>query len=445
MLTVMLALAQAADPPAFQHRPCPMKMAARAICGVVRVPENRARPGGRIIDLNVVVLKPRTPAKLPPLFDIDGGPGLPSTKNVGFYEGNGVSDDRDVVMIDQRGTGGSNGLMCQRLSAVPPTEPMLPPALVEDCLKSLQAKADLRFYGTADAAADLDAVRRVFRYSKIDLFGMSYGTTVALAYMREYPANVRAAVLMGTAPPQAMPPRAHATAAQRALDLALVDCAAKPACNARYPDLRGTLATAKARYTYPELLMERFRTMLYTPQGRANLPLAITAAAAGSTSRLFGGGPPGGPASLYADGMFLAVTCGESFSLMRYEVEAAAARTTMFGDYRLRRQRAACKGWPLVRRHADHLQLPTETNASVLFLSGGMDPVTPPDWADTVAARMKRARHVIIPAGGHIHDGLANDDVCLDMLINPFLAHGDLAKVDASCVASMTSPDYLTK
>ena len=443
MLTAMLALLQVGATPAFQPQPCPMKMAARAICGVVRVPENRTAPGGRRIDLNIVVLKPRTPARLPPLFDIDGGPGLPSTKNVGFYEGNGLSKDRDIVMVDQRGTGGSNGLMCPKLSAMPSSEPMLPPALVADCLKSLRGKADLRFYGTVDAVADLEAVRRALGYKQIDLFGMSYGTTVALAYLRDFPTRVRAAVLMGTAPPQAMPPRAHATAAQRALDIAIADCATKPACNARFPDLPGKLAIAKARYPQPELLMERFRTLLYTPQGRANLPLAITGAAAGFTKRLFDSGPPGPP--LYADGMFLAVTCGESFPLMKYDQESAAARNTLFGDYRLRRQRNACAGWPRVRLSLSHLQLPTATHASILFISGEMDPVTPPAWAETVAKKMKNARHIVIPGGGHVHDGLTNGEQCLDALMNPFLDHGDLRRIDASCVASMTPPDYLAK
>src|SRR5205085_4908499 len=160
-------------------------------------------------------------------------------------------------------------------------------------------------------------------------------------------------------------------------------------------------------------------------------------------ARLLRAQPPGGP--LYADGMFLAVTCGESFALMDYATNAAAARKTAFGDYRLRAQRAACVNWPRVRLSPSHLKLPTVTNASVLFISGEMDPVTPPDWAETVTNKMKHARHVVIPAGGHIHDGLANADQCLDALTNPFLDHGDLAKVDTSCVASMTPPDYLTK
>lgn len=444
MLTALLTLAQLSAEPAFRPKPCPQKMAARAVCGTVSVPENRDRAGGRRIDLNVVVLKPRGPATLPPLFDIDGGPGLPATKNVGFYEGNGVSARRDVVMVDQRGTGGSNGLYCPDLSNMPTTQPMLPVAAVRQCLKTLQPKADLRFYGTADAVADLDSVRRALGHDRIDLFGLSYGTTVALAYLRDYPDRVRAAVLMGAAPPQAMPPRAHATAAQRALDKTLLDCASRPACHRAFPDLGATLAAARARYPRPELLMERFRTLLYAPAGRANLPLAIKNAAAGDTARLFTGGPPGG-AGLYADGMFLAVTCGESFPLMNYARASAAARKTDFGDYRLRTQRAACAGWPVARRSPNHLLLPTRSKAAVLFLSGEFDPVTPPDWAEEVAGKLRNARHIVIPGGGHVHDGMANADTCLDTLTNPFLEHGDLSRIDTSCVASMAPPDYLTK
>lgn len=440
----LVALAQATTTALFRPHSCAEGIPARATCGAISVPEDRSRPGGRSVDLSIVILKSAAPARLPPLFDIDGGPGLPTFKNAEFYASNAVSKDRDVVMVDQRGTGRSNGLACPVLSAVPPTEPMLPEAMVADCLQSLKAMADLRFYGTADAVEDLEQVRRTLGYGKIDLFGLSYGTTVALAYMRDYPANVRAAVLMGTAPPQTMAPRYHAVAAQRALEAVISDCATRPACKARFPEFRQAIETARAGATSPELLMERIRTRMYAPASRAGLPLAIELAAKGDSSRLFGSNQ-GGPPNLTAYGMFLSVTCGESFPLMDYEAAASSARATPFGDYRLRVQRAACLSWPKVRLSPNHLDLPTKTNASVLFISGAMDPVTPPEWADRVAKVMKQARHVIIPAGGHIHDGLTNADSCLDVLSIPFLDHGELDKVDASCVASMTPPDYLVK
>ena len=443
IVTALLGLASALVAQ-FTPQPCAEGLPGRATCGIVAVPEDRSKPGGRTVGLSLVILKSNGPARLPPLFDIDGGPGLPTWKNAEFYAGNGVSKNRDVVMVDQRGTGRSNGLICPELSAVPPTEPMLPKAKVDDCLKAIQDSADLRHYGTADAVEDLEDVRRTLGYAQIDLFGLSYGTTVALAYLRDYPANVRAAVLMGIAPPQTMTPKEHAVAGNRALQAMIGDCASRPACKARFPDLRQSIETARAKAPAPELLMERIRTRMYTPAGRASLPLAIEAAAKGDFSPLFES-TEAAPPSLYANGMFMAVTCGESFPLMDYEAAAKAARATLFGDYRLRVQRAACASWPRVRLSPDHLKLPTETDASVLLISGGFDPVTPPDWADDVAREMKRARHVVIPAGGHIHDGLSNAESCLDALTISFLDHGDPRKVDESCVASMTPPDYLVR
>jgi pimeloyl-ACP methyl ester carboxylesterase len=348
-------------------------------------------------------------------------------------------------MIDQRGTGRSNPLLCPKL-ALPPTEPMLPPQLVRECRKSLQAKSDLRFYGTVDAVEDLDAVRRALGYTKIDLFGLSYGSTVALRYMQRHPSAVRAAVLMGTAPPSLLPPQRHATAGARALDLMFEDCARRPACTSLYPSLRGDLTRAMARLAKPdapisgELFIERLRAMLYSPAGRATVPRIIARAARGDLSPLLKRSPDTGGA--VADGMFLAITCGESFPLMNYERAASAARNTLFGDYRLRRQRAACQGWPRVRLDPQHLRLP-DADIPVLLVSGNMDPVTPPGLAEAVARHLPRARHLVLAEGGHVPDGLTGLEECLDPLMIAFLDHADLAKLDTSCVAGMKAPAYV--
>ena len=437
--------------PVFEPAACPSTLKLpSAKCGTVGVPENRQQPAGRRIALNIIVLASAGPARLPPLFDIDGGPGLPGTKNAAFYASNDVSKGRDVVLVDQRGTGRSNGLECPELAAVKPTEPMLPPAAVERCRDSLKPRADLRFYGTADAVADLDDVRRALGYAKIDIFGMSYGTTVALRYMRRFPDRVRAAVLMGTAPPDAMPPRQHAPAASRALDLMLADCAKDAHCAARFPTLGRDLAGTRERIAAAdgveaaELFMERVRTRMYFPGTRVGLPLAIDRAAKGDMSAIF----PTASATdnlVVADGMFLAVTCSESFGLMDYPAAARQARATPFGDYRLRRQRDACSGWPRARVDPDHRALPTATKASVLIISGEMDPVTPPEWGDTVAAALPRSRHIVVPGSGHIFDGMTGIETCLDPLMIAFLDHGAPEKLDVSCVARMKAPAYILK
>ena len=225
----------AAAPPLFVEQPCTdPAIAAVARCGTVEVPENRARARGRRIALNLVILKAASgQADLPPMFDIDGGPGLAVTKNAGFYATDGAAyrARREIVMVDQRGTGGSNRLGCPELEAPDaPYRPMFPLEAVKRCRKALEAKADLRHYLTADAVADLEAVRIALGYGKIDLSGLSYGTTVALRYMATYPDKVRAALLMGVSPPTAMPPALHAPAAEGAFGLLAAQCEADAAC-----------------------------------------------------------------------------------------------------------------------------------------------------------------------------------------------------------------------
>ena len=446
LLAAAALSAAAPEIPRFEVGPCAQPAVPRAQCGTVDLPENRAAPGGRRIALHVMVIKPDGAPRLPPLFDIDGGPGLPSSKNAGFYASNGISKGRDVVMIDQRGTGRSNALLCAELQTGP-TEPMLPPEAVERCRDALSPKADLRFYGTRDAVSDLEAVRQALGYGQIDLFGMSYGTTVALRYMRRYPDKVRAAILMGTSPPDFLPPQHHATAAERALEQVRGDCEADPECRKAFPGLRADLAKARAmagRRGSPindELLMERLRALMYAPGSRARLPLMVRQAAAGDFKALLAK-PAETGASMIADGMFLAITCGESFPLMNFEAAVTAARRTRFGDYRLRRQKAACADWPLVERDADHLLLPTGSSAAVLLVSGELDPVTPPDYAETVKLRLPRARHIIVPDGGHIPDGVSGLETCLDPVMIDFLDHADLQRLNLACVAAMKGPGF---
>jgi pimeloyl-ACP methyl ester carboxylesterase len=446
--TLLSLLAAVAAQPSFEPATCPASLQIpKAKCGTVRVPENRRIANGREIALNLILLPAaNAPPRLPPLFDIDGGPGLNSTKNAEFYASNAVSKDRDVVLLDQRGTGRSNPLECPELAAVKPTEPMLPPAAVQRCRDLLAAKVDLRSYGTSEAVADLETVRQALGYRKIDLFGLSYGTTVALRYMHRYPGNVRAAVLMGVAPPDAMPPRHHATAAAEALGLLIEDCKRDTVCNRRFPALADTLGRTHSAIAKKdgalaaELFLERLRTRLYAPASRAGLPLAIERAASGDLTGFYGSAGAAGPP--VADGMFLAVTCSESFALMPFDAATAAAKATSFGDYRLRRQREACREWPTAKTDEDHLSLPVDSSASVLVISGAMDPVTPPSWGEAVSRSLRNTRHIVIPGGGHIPDGLSGLETCLDPLMIAFLDHGDPKRLDASCIAEMKAPAY---
>jgi len=452
---ILLALAAtiaATAQPTFVEKLCAESALAKlARCGTVEVPEDRTLQGGRRLQLNVMVF-PATAGKavLPPLFDIDGGPGLPDTKNAGFYAtvGSAYRARRDVVLVDQRGTGGSNPLSCPELaSAEVAYKPLYSRDAVARCRKLLEAKADLKLYLTHQAVADLDAVRAALGYNKIDLFGLSYGTTVALRYLATYPQRVRAAVLLSVAPPSAMPPASHAPAAQRALDLLFAECAAELACRKAFDppnDLDRALQRLSAdKASLPgEIFLEKLRSLMYQPSTSRRIPWIINRAASGNLKPFYDSTFPRGT-SPYYDGVFLSVTCSEGLALMNFQAAVAKARATRFGDYRLQRQRKACDEWPKGEAAADFLG-PVNSPASVLLISGGMDPVTPPQWAEAVAKSLRHARLVAIPASGHVFDGLSGIDTCFDPLVLKFLDTGDLREIDPACLDKMQPPPFTT-
>lgn len=451
MLGLLAAAALGSATPTFLEHPCPApELSGKARCGTVAVPEDRTRPDGRTIELNVIVLPASAERRLPPLFDVEGGPGLPDTKNVGFYltDGAHYHEHRDVVLLDQRGTGASNGLACPELDAAEAAyRPVYPPDAVRRCRAEIQKRADLRDYGTTEAVADLDAVRSALGYDRIDLFALSYGTTFALRYMATYPRRVRAAVLLSVAPPSAMPPRHHAEAAERALRLLFERCRADAACGRAFTsarDLRGaltklgTIAGAPSR----DVFMENLRSLMYAPATARSVPFIMHAAARGDLAPFFAATKSRNPLP-WGLGMYLSITCTESMAQFDFPSAAAAARRTRFGDYRLRRQRQACANWPTGTVPHDFFQ-PVRTKAAVLLISGAYDPVTPPAWAAQAARSLPNGRHVIIPEMGHIFDGLSGVDTCFDPLLLRFYETGDAKSLDASCVTRMKAPPFKT-
>lgn len=420
--------------PRFVSRPCaPTLDAPRAECGVVEVAEDRQQPQGRRIGLNVVVLRALEPAtESAALFFIDGGPGQAATEASSFFAGEGAAyrSQRDVVLVDMRGTGGSNALRCEELHRAP-REPMYPVDLVKACAASLQARADLRQYTTAAAAEDIEAVRQALGYRQIDLNAVSYGTTLALRYIAEHPLQVRTAVLYGTVPADRTPPRHHATAAERGLQLLLQACAKDPACSGGHPDLETSLQQALDRLPPAQrpLFMERLRTQLYSPASSRRVPSMIRQAATGQMQAASEG-------SDFAEGLYLSITCAESLARMPLDEAIEASRATRFGAYRLERQRDACDVWPLAP-HDDHLFDAPTSDVPVLLISGTLDPVAPPEWADQAARRFSRATHWLLPHSAHVPDGLSNLDTCLDANVLRFVAQRSTAGLDLSCADEM--------
>ncbi len=299
--------------PATPLHPCKVPGAREEVlCGTLTVYENRETRTGRTIDLNVVVLPALEPggAKEAPLFPLDGGPGVAATHAAGFYAGEGKKyrRRRDVVLVDQRGTGKSNGLAAPAGTKTPQqflTE-MYPVAYVQELRASLEPRADLTQYTTSIAMDDLNDVRAWLGYEQIDLAGLSYGTSAALVYMRQHPTRVRAAVLMGVAPTDLKMPSHHARAAQRALELLLEDCSGDSACHGAFPELRreweellARLEREPARVEYSppdqsgavtveigrDIFAEKLRSTMYSTAGARQIPLIIHHAARATLGR----------------------------------------------------------------------------------------------------------------------------------------------------------------
>lgn len=445
-LLASLGLAMACAPvkPAYrlESKSCAIDVAG-AECGSVTVPENYDAPQGRAIKLNVVILRSTGPKTAhAPLFELEGGPGVPVSESVPFYAGDGAvyRRNRDLVFVDMRGTGGSNPLRCPALEALAQSRAggaMYPTDLTAACAASLGGRADLRQYTTANAVRDLDAVREALGARQIALDALSYGTTLALAYIAEHPERVSAAVLTSTAPADRTPPRFHAVSADAALTELLSACLADADCAARFPDPFGDLERARRRFPTAEeaeIFAERLRAMMYSPAGARRAPLFLSQAAQGAADA------PHMSAPDIADGLYLSVTCAESFPHFDVEAARAEARRTIFGDYRLRRQSAACAVWPTAPSKPP--QPERVINVPMLFVSGSWDPATPPAWTRQVLPWFPNSRHIVIEGGGHVVDGLSNLETCYDPVIVRFFDTLDPKKLDFGCMKDVRPPRF---
>ncbi|TDM06154.1 MAG: cysteine protease [Ideonella sp. MAG2] len=419
--------AQAAPATNLSLKPCRLKgVEHEARCGVLKRPLNPAQPQGPQIDVHVAVLPAVARVKKPdPVVFFAGGPGQSAIDLAGSISQlmSRFSNRRDLVLIDQRGTGRSAPLKCAEQS---PGEPLAhslsmerQKALWQDCLKTLKAlpHGDLRYYTTSIAMADADAVRAALGYEQVNIVGASYGTRAVLEYMRLFPQRVRRAVLDGVAPPDMVLPATFAVDAQAAMDKLLTDCEADTRCSALYPRLRadwkGLLAAMpqEARILHPVTGREEVLTLTrdhltqwarvphYSPTLASGLPFAITEAKAGRWTPLVGlVSAMTGPRGLgLAMGMHFAVVCAEDMP----RLPSAAAAATDFGDGTVRQYQEACADVTAGTPPPGFYTLPPAT-VPALLLSGGADPATPPRHGERVGKALGGlARHVVVPQAGH--------------------------------------------
>ena len=427
-------------------------------CGQIQRPLDPAKPDGKKIDVHYVVLPSKDKNKLPDaVFLLAGGPGQSAVAAAGFGEAvlGKLNRRRDLVFVDQRGTGKSASLKCVALEEsdkMLDKDSALQASL--DCMRDLQKMphGDLQFYSTSIAVQDLEAIRVAQNYSAINLVGASYGTRVGLEYLRQYPQSVRRLVMDGVVPPDL---NLLGTDAQIALDGVFADCLKSKRCNAAYPELANTwkrLLNSTPRqvtFTNPRLLTSISMKLaredligmvlkaLYSPVMTSVLPYAITQAEQGKLDPLLslsGSFNQPGPGGLTL-GMHYSVWCGEAYAKPR----PASAVSDEFTARSAESYDKICASWPRADIPKEFYTIPS-AKSPVLLLSGGIDPVTPTRNGDQVAKALgAKARHVSIENMGH---GLLMHG-CVREVVDKFLAaknDDEALKVDTSCVRQIPRP-----
>ena len=436
-------------------------------CATLEVFENRETRQGRRIGLNIVVLPATARIKEgDPVFVFAGGPGQAATDlaRESLAIVGGLNAKRDIVLIDQRGTGKSNGLGCKFGDTNTPEmidlvkRELMSRKLLQECRDTLARRADLTLYTTTIAMADIDEARTALGYRKINLWGGSYGTRAAMEYLRRYPHQVRSVVIDGVAPPSLALPATFARDAGAVYEKMLTACEAELSCSKQFPRLRSqvddllagldrqprkiTLAdplTGNPReigLTRDGVLMAVFST-LYVPEMVALLPAALARAKQGDYTSLMAMSAAFGD---FAEdkifmGMRFSVVCAED--VPRITAASSEQDRAPFGGLFVREFAKGCEGWPKGVMAKD-FDLPVTSDKPVLILSGGLDPVTPPPFGEEVKRTLSNALHLVANNVGH---GVSSRG-CAPRLIKKFIESASVAGLDGKCLERLPRPMF---
>jgi pimeloyl-ACP methyl ester carboxylesterase len=369
--------------------------------------------------------------------------------------------DRDLLLVDQRGTGRSGALRCDLYSAQDPAaslRDLFPLAAVKKCERRLRAHADLTQYTYAHFANDLEHVRRALGYGPLNLFAGSYGTRAAQVYLRAYPQSVRTVYLGSVVPIDVATPLTMAKAAQIALENTFSACAADTACHTAFPHLRDELRQVLARLDSGNVrvavpgrtgtvpvhrgrVVEWFRATLYRPAGAAMLPWMIHRAYVGDWSPVVEGILSGarGYDSALSFGLFFSITCNEDVAFVREEDVVRETHGTFLGDYRVRQQQAACEHWPKVSLPTDY-RTPVRSSAATLFVSGDTDGGTPLWFTERVAQGFSDRVEVVLRGRGH-----TEWSDCVGQLYERLVRSGAVRGLDALSCEPVPRPPFKTR
>jgi pimeloyl-ACP methyl ester carboxylesterase len=455
------AAGRSLPPPAAQAPlpPCAIaNLSGPALCGTVRVRESAHT--NREIDLRVVVLPASSPQPLrDPIVPLSGGPGQGSADLAVFMAARYAAfrTQRDIVLIDARGTGSSNGLHCEKPRAASNLMGRIfDPVALAACRDDLSHRANLTQYTTSIAAQDYARVFDQLGYETVNLIGVSYGTRMALEITRRLPRRVRTMTIEGVVPTTFNWPAPGAVDAENALNALVDDCESDRACSTRYPRFRQDIDVAFARVRRgPVSATVRdpaSGAMATVPFGEGDLAYATRGVLYGndalSLPLWFRQAAEGDFASLaqayvtraralddqIALGVLFGVYCAEDLPFVDWTAAAQSSSGTRLGSYLLDQYRQGCEVWPRGAIDASFRE-PVQSNVPTLLMSGRRDPVTPPRTATEAARTLTRARVLIWANGGHGTDGLATAD-CRTAIQEAFLRTADPDQLPLSCMTT---------
>lgn len=427
-----------------------------AWCGRMSTPADPRKPQGRTISLRIAVLPATRHPAAGALFYLEGGPGGAATAsavrvNADFAR---VARTRDLVLVDQRGTGGSNPLACPT-RYVRGADAEAVTVFLRRCFAHLAANP--RLYTTGVAADDLEAVRRALGYGKIDLYGGSYGATLAQAYVRRYPRSVRSVVLDSGSLPGVRVYDVAARNAESALDTLLARCAKTAACSHAYPDSRRQLSELLARS--PRLVNVPSGRVLLRPvdiawtvdwlsetaANAAIIPFAVNAALHGDYTTLATtyAGPLAGSNLDPLERLvpFWMTICSEPWAGFDPVATARAAKGSYLASAaiaRARLMRRACRVVPKGRVPADSGRA-SVVQVPALLLAGGADPLDPPANLRGWRRFFPQGRLVVVRGAGH---GTV-EYPCVQRLVAGFIARGSAAGLNPACARRTPLPPFV--
>ena len=469
------------DPSVFLEVSCAqidatLRLDENVTCGYLTVPEFHTIKNGNTIQLAVMILKSDGASPpLEPLIMAQGGPG---GSTIDYYaelmRNSEIRQQRDIILFDQRGTLHSKpNLDCPEIMAVTLEvieQDLEPDVLDAKYLQATQACHDrlvaeginLSAFNSLENAADIESLRLALGYDQVNLYGVSYGTLLALHALRQYPMSFRSVILDAVVPPQTNFITEAPRSTQRAFQALFRACAAEPACSKDYPDLENTfyetvqrlelepgvmrvidLQTGKAYYAVVdgEFLMGALFQMMYPTSILPALPRMIHDASKGDFKFLGAIQQQIIFDRTTSYGMYYSVICAEDadYTLDQALFRELPAQLADVKRRELKNIQQVCAGWD-VTYLGSQIDEAVVSDSPVLVLSGSLDPITPPEFGRTAAATLKNSYMIEFPGTGH---GALGSGTCQDKVIADFLNNPN-QKPQPDCLAFFASQPFLT-